>query len=91
MIDLQKSQREFYKSQSKEQLIIFLLNGEYEKKRLRKKLRMLTGCGCYGDSDGMNGSCIECYYDNPMLQMKCSQFQDEFTKMLTEEANKHMK
>lgn len=86
MFDLPKSDREFYESQDKEQLIIFLLNGKRKNERLHKKLKMLTGCGCYGDCDGTDGSCVVCYYDNPTLQMKCSQFQGEFTRMLREES-----
>lgn len=86
MIDLPKTEKEFYESQSKEQLIIFLLNGNRENKLLREKLGMLTGCPCFGDCDGMNGSCVDCYYDNPTLNMQCSQFQGEFTRMLKEKA-----
>ena len=85
MLDVPKTEREFYESQDKEQLIIFLLNGKHENERLHKKLKMLTGCGCYGDCDGMDGSCVDCHYDNPQLQMECSQFQGKFTRMLKEE------
>ena len=86
MLDLPKSDREFYESQDKEQLIIFLLNGKRENELLHKKLKMLTGCGCYGDCDSMDGSCVDCHYDNPTLQMKCNQFQGEFTRMLRKES-----
>lgn len=77
MRDLPKSEREFYESQSKEQLIIFLLNADYEKKLLHEKLALLTGCGCFGDCDGMNGSCIYCYEENKALHMRCLEFQSE--------------
>ena len=87
MFDLPRSEREFYESQDKEQLIIFLLNGKRENERLHKKLKMLTGCDCYGDCDCMDGSCVDCHYDNPTLEMKCRQFQDEFYKKLREELN----
>ena len=82
MLDDIKSDIAFYESQDKEQLIVFILNSERENHRLRKKLEMLTGCGCYGDCDSMNGSCVDCHYENPKLQMKCKQFQDEFTKII---------
>lgn len=88
MFDLPKTKREYYESETKEQLIIFLLNGERENNLLREKLGMLTGCTCFGDCDGMNGSCVDCYYDNPKLNMECSQFQGKFTRILREKANK---
>lgn len=80
MLESVKSKKEFYESQSKEQLVIFLLNTEYENERLKNKLKILTGCESYGDSDGMDGSCVECYHRNPILQMKCSQFQTNIYK-----------
>ena len=85
MLDTSKSDREFYESQDKEQLIIFLLNDKRENERLHKKLEMLTGCSCYGDCDGTDGTCVDCYYDNPDLQIRCSQFQGEFTRRLSSE------
>ena len=80
MLESTKLKREFYESQSKEQLVIFLLNQDRENERLRNKLKILTGCEGYGDSDGMDGSCVECYHRNPILQMKCSQFQTNIYK-----------
>lgn len=91
MFDLPKTKREFFESQSKEQLIIFLLNGDRENELLRKKLQMLTGCGGFGDCDGMNGSCVDCYYENPTLNMQCSQFQGKFTRKLKEESKQKLK
>lgn len=88
MLDLPKTKREFYEAQTKEQLVIFLLNADYEENLLREKLGMLTGCTCFGDCDGMNGSCVDCHYDNPTLNMQCSQFQGKFTRMLRERAEK---
>lgn len=87
MLDLPKTKEEFYESQTKEQLIIFLLNGNYENELLREKLGMLTGCTRFGDCDGMNGSCVDCCYNNPTLNMQCSQFQGTFTRMLREREN----
>lgn len=86
MIDLPKTKKEFYESQSKEELIIFLLNQNRENELLREKLEMLTGCSGFGNCDGMDGSCVDCYYENPTLNMQCSQFQGKFTKMLKEKA-----
>ena len=85
MEDLSKTEREFYESQTKEQLMIFLLNAEHREKLLRKKLAILTGCPCFGDCDSMDGSCVDCYYDNPDLQNQCSRFQGEFIRMLKNE------
>lgn len=88
MFDLPKTEKEYYESQTKEQLIIFLLNGKRENDLLKEKLNMLTGCPYFGDCDSMNGSCVDCHYDNPTLQMQCSQFQGKFTRMLRERAEK---
>ena len=87
MFNLPKTKEEYYESQTKEQLIISLLNRDYERELLREKLRMLTGCDYFGDCDGMTGTCIDCWYNNPTINMQCSQFQSEFTKMLREREN----
>ena len=44
--------------QSKEQIIIFLHNAELE----------------FGNIDGMNGSCVDCSYENKELFNKCWNF-----------------
>ena len=85
MKSLPKSPREFYASQNKQQLIVFLLNQDYRIQLFQEKLKMLTGCGSYGDCDGMDGSCIDCYYDNPVLHNTCREFQDEIFKKRNEE------
>lgn len=89
MLGDRESKREFYESQNKGQLIIFLLNKDYENERLRKKLNLLTGCPYYGDHDSMNGSCVDCHYETPELQMECSKFQNKLIKTLKEESQAH--
>lgn len=85
MFDIPKQERDYYESQDKEQLIVFLLNGKRENELLHKKIRMLTGCSCFGNSDPMDGSCVDCYYENQELHIKCRKFQNEFMKMLRKE------
>ena len=58
---------EFLEKQTKEQIIIFLHNTEYELESLRKRMEKLTGCREFGAVDGMNGNCVECFYDNKKL------------------------
>lgn len=65
---------EFLKSQTKEQIIIFLHNAECELESLRKRMKKLTGCCEFGALDGMNGSCVECFYNDRKLFEKCEQF-----------------
>ena len=65
---------EFLEEQTKEQIIIFLHNTEYELESLRKRMEKLTGCREFGAVDGMNGNCIECFYDNKKLFEKCEKF-----------------
>ena len=69
-----KTSNEFLKKQTKEQLIIFIHNDEYIIDELRKRLYKLTGCGNFGGVDGMDGSCIECSYNNAKLFEKCENF-----------------
>lgn len=65
---------EFLKKQTKEQLIIFLHNDDYIIDDLRTRLYKLTGCGNFGGVDGMNDSCIKCFYNNKELFQKCESF-----------------
>ena len=57
-----------------EQLRIFLHNQDYIIESLRQRLWRLTGCKDFGNLDGMNGACIECFYDDKQLFEKCEQF-----------------
>ena len=66
--------KEFLEQQSKEQLIIFLKNTEYQVKSLHQRMEKLTGCPEFGNVDGMNGACVECFYDNPELFDRCEKF-----------------
>ena len=80
MLDLPNSKKDYYETLSKEELITFLLNSDYRIENIEEKLYMLTGCGCYGDCDGMNGSCVDCDINNPELRKRCSEFQDKILK-----------
>lgn len=73
-----QSKEEWLNEQSKEQLIIFYKNNEYEIQRLRDKITLLTGCAEFGDCDGTDGGCIDCYYDNLHLHQRCHLFQPAF-------------
>ena len=66
--------KEFLDQQSREQLYIFLNNDEYTIINLRNRLKKLTGCGDFGNLDGMNGACIECSIDNKELFDRCWNF-----------------
>ena len=86
-----QSKEEWLNEQSKEQLIIFIKNDEYENQRLRDKIALLTGCAGFGDCDGMDGSCIECYYNNTQLHQRCHLFQSAFHQYRKEVAGKEVK
>ena len=66
--------KEFLDKQSREQLYIFLNNDEYIINSLRERLYKLTGCHDFGNVDGMNGTCIDCFYTNRPLFDKCWNF-----------------
>ena len=65
---------DFLKEQTKEQLIIFLHNTELQLENLRDRMYKLTGCREFGALDGMNGNCVECFYNDRKLFEKCEQF-----------------
>lgn len=65
---------DFLKNQTKEQLIIFLHNTELQLENLRDRMYKITGCCEFGALDGMNGNCIECFYNDRKLFEKCEQF-----------------
>ena len=65
---------DFLKEQTKEQLIIFLHNTELQLESLRDRMYKLTGCREFGALDGMNGNCVECFYNDKKLFEKCEQF-----------------
>ena len=66
--------KKYYESLDKHQLITFLLNMKLVEETLRDRLFLLSGCRDFGNSDGMDGSCVECGYDNPALQYRCLEF-----------------
>ena len=73
-----QSKEEWLNEQSKEQLIIFYKNNEYENQRLRDKIALLTGCAGFGDCDGTDGGCVYCSCDNTQLHQRCHLFQSVF-------------
>lgn len=83
-----QSKEKWLNEQSKKQLIIFYKNQEYENQRLRDKIALLTGCAGFGDCDGMNGSCVECSYDNPITFQRCHLFQTAFHQYRKEKRGK---
>ena len=64
----------FLKEQTKEQIIIFLHNTELQLESLRNRMEKLTGCREFGMVDGMNGACVECFYEDRKLFDKCEKF-----------------
>lgn len=68
----------YYESLPKKQLITFLINQDYILDLTEKKIAFLTGCPIFGDSDGTNGACIDCFYDNHALFERCEKFQKEY-------------
>lgn len=56
------------------QLQIFLHNQEYIAETLRNRLFKLTGCKDFGNLDGMNGTCVDCSYNERELFDRCWNF-----------------
>jgi len=70
----------YYNSLPKEQLIIFLLNQNYEIKQLESRLEFLSGCCKFGHPEGTDGSCVDCYYDNKEQFAKCEEFAKRYNE-----------
>jgi hypothetical protein len=66
--------KDWIKSASREQLEINVHNDALIIADLRKRLYKLTGCGEFGKCDGMDGSCVECSYENNELWKRCIEF-----------------
>jgi len=64
----------FLKHQTKKQLIIYLHNTELELENLRNRMYKITGCRDFGNPDGTDGVCVECYYNKKELFDKCWDF-----------------
>ena len=64
----------FLKDQTKEQLIIYLHNTELELENLRDRMYKITGCRDFGNLDGMDGTCVDCSYNERELFDKCWNF-----------------
>ena len=65
---------DFLNEQTKEQIIIFLHNTEWQLEHLRERMYKLTGCREFGNLDGMNGACVECFYEERELFDRCWNF-----------------
>lgn len=85
---MELNKENWYAQQSKEQLIIFLKNNDYIIQKLQDKVFLLTGCAGFGDSDGTNGSCVECLYNNPQTFERCNLFQSAFHQYRKEKFKK---
>ena len=72
--------KNYLQGRTKEELIIHIENTEWCEELLRRKLFLLTGCGYFGDSDGMNGSCVDCSIERTELWERCGYFQDACRK-----------
>ena len=70
----EKMNKEFLDTVPRETLYIFINNDEYIINSLQERLFKLTGCCDFGNVDGMNGSCIECFHSNRELFEKCEHF-----------------
>ena len=75
-----KTKREWLMEQSHEQLVTFIMNGDMTQDILREKLYLLAGCRNFGSSDGMDGSCVDCYHENRLLFNRCYMFGEKYRK-----------
>ena len=70
----EKMNKEFLDTVPRETLYTFINNDEHIIDSLQERLFKLTGCYDFGNMDGMNGSCIECFHLNRELFDKCEHF-----------------
>ena len=77
-----------YEKLTKNALIVIAKNMSYQNERNEEKLKLLTGCAGFGDCDPMNGSCVECSYNNEAQWTKCREFGEKLHAALTEKMEK---
>ena len=70
--------QEYLETLSNDELIVIIHNLESQLDIALDKVEYLTGCSHFGESDGMNGSCVECSYDRPELWKRCFPFNSIF-------------
>ena len=63
--------RVLLEDKTKDELINLVLNLTSTEDRLRDRLFLLTGCRCFGEQDGMDGSCVECSYEHDGQFKRC--------------------
>ena len=73
-----------YENMSRNELIILARNLSYLNERNEGKVKLLTGCLGFGDFDPMNGSCVECSYDDEEQWKKCREFREKMHEYLNE-------
>lgn len=56
------------------------MNQDRREDDLRNRLKKLSGCGDFGRHDGMNGSCVECFYEDRDLFDRCCNFEEKLRK-----------
>lgn len=78
---------EWLQTLSKDQLITMLKNTQYQLELAEDKVEYFTGCRAFGESDGMNGSCVECSYECHALWEKCHPFNTIFWPWHCDRAN----
>ena len=54
------------------------MNQDYILNLTEKKVSFLTDCPAFGNSDGTDGACVECFYNNHTLFEGCEKFQKEY-------------
>lgn len=72
-----------YTKYDKKQLEIFCHNKDLIEERDKNKIFLLAGCPCFGDLDGMDGSCVDCSEENPNLFDRCHFFKFSLKDFIT--------
>jgi len=77
-----------YEKLTKNALVVLVKNLSYQNERDEEKLKLLTGCAGFGDCDPMNGSCVECSYNDEERWIKCKEFREKLHDALNEKMEK---
>ena len=77
-----------YEKLTKNALVVLVKNLSYQYEKDEEKLKLLTGCAGFGDCDPMNGSCVECSYNDEAQWIKCREFREKLHVALTEKMEK---
>ena len=73
-----------FEKMTRNELVVIAKNMSYQNERNEEKLKLLTGCAGFGDADPMDGSCVDCSYNDEAQWIKCEEFREKLHDVMKE-------